>query len=70
MGKVKKALERKKIAKGSCATANERCSGRIEAHHNSYLVGDELKVTWFCKRHHAAWHRVFIPDREEDRGGA
>lgn len=33
---------------------------RVEAHHDSYLK--PFDVTWLCREHHAAWHRIFDPE--------
>lgn len=31
-----------------------------EAHHSDYTK--PLEITWLCRLHHTAWHRVFIPE--------
>ena len=38
-----------------CAICGEE---RTEAHHDSYQVENWLRVTWLCRPHHRAWHRV------------
>lgn len=47
-----------------CSINNENCKGRIEGHHDSYKRKDKLILTYYCRRHHAAWHRVFLPERD------
>lgn len=41
-----------------------RCCGnpKAEAHHPSYAPDRQLDVTWLCRKHHAAWHRLFIAE--------
>lgn len=31
-----------------------------DAHHSDY--SKPLDILWLCKLHHAAWHRIFIPE--------
>lgn len=35
---------------------------KAEAHHHSYFPKDYLNVTWLCRRHHRAWHELFLPE--------
>lgn len=35
---------------------------KTQAHHDSYVQTEWLNVTWLCRKHHDAWHRVFIAD--------
>lgn len=51
------AIASKKISKEPCAICGERI---VEGHHNDY--SKPLEITWLCRKHHAAWHRVFIPN--------
>lgn len=51
------------IKRGLCQYANQNCGGRVEAHHNSYKEEEWLALTWLCKKHHVAWHKVFIAER-------
>lgn len=41
----------------TCLYKSANCGGRIEAHHDNYKY--PLKVSWTCKKHHEAIHRVF-----------
>lgn len=51
---VKNAVKRGLIQKKPC-----RCgAAKVEAHHDDYRR--PLDVRWFCRKHHAAWHRVFL----------
>lgn len=34
---------------------------KAEAHHNSYLPKDVLRITWMCKLHHEEWHMNHVP---------
>lgn len=36
---------------------------RVTAHHNDYLK--PLDITWLCDPHHAAWHKIFIPENRQ-----
>jgi len=49
---VKAALKSGKLKKLCCSTCGEK---QVEAHHPDYNA--PLEVIWFCKRHHAEWHR-------------
>lgn len=51
---VKTALKSGKLEKKPCRCGNP-CA---EAHHDDYRR--PLDVRWFCRKHHAAWHRVFL----------
>lgn len=33
---------------------------KADAHHCDY--SKPLEVIWFCRKHHKAWHRLFIPE--------
>jgi hypothetical protein len=54
---VRVAVDAGAIKKGDvCAEADETCSGKIEAHHESYEVERWLDVTWLCSSHHRRRH--------------
>lgn len=36
------------------------CDNVGEAHHSDYT--EPQKLQWFCKKHHAAWHKLFIAE--------
>ena len=59
---VKWALKSGKMEKQPC----EVCGSleRLEAHHESYLKEDRLKINWLCSKHHKQRH-VDIRIREE-----
>lgn len=44
----------------------ETCGRKAQAHHDSYLREDWLKVRWLCTRHHAEWHQKNEPKYPED----
>jgi hypothetical protein len=50
---VKLALRKGALAKEPCII----CKKLAEAHHADY--SKPLDITWLCRSHHAAWHRVF-----------
>jgi hypothetical protein len=52
---VQRALASGQLVKGPCETCGTTL-GRIDAHHDSYEPGDELKVRWLCRRHHIRLH--------------
>ncbi len=55
---LERAVKAGVIAKEDC----ERCGKRkTQAHHDSYLREDWLKVRWLCRLCHAAWHRENRP---------
>lgn len=56
-GLVFKAISRGKIQKLSCCICQ---NSKSEAHHNDY--NKPLELMWLCKKHHACWHRLFIPE--------
>lgn len=33
---------------------------KVHAHHTDY--SKPLQVEWLCSAHHAAWHRIFLPE--------
>lgn len=39
---------------------------KTEAHHDSYKRENWLRVTFYCVKHHKAWHRVFTPEKPND----
>lgn len=50
----------KLIKPENCTINNERCVGRLEAHHPEY--NKPLDILWLCAEHHRAWHRVFLAE--------
>ncbi len=46
-------LRAKKIQKSACFCGQKK----VEAHHSNY--NSPLDVTWLCRKHHLAWHRLF-----------
>ena len=57
---VNNSVRDKKLLREPCAICGEVKS---EAHHTDYTK--PLEVTWLCRLHHAAWHRLFIPEYGE-----
>lgn len=55
--RVKYALKTGKLQKSPCVICGDVDS---QAHHDDY--NRPLDVTWYCKLHHEAWHRIFIAD--------
>ena len=53
------ALRKGSIIAESCIYrhADKKCTGRVEAHHSSYLEDNRLLVVWLCDLHHKAEHR-------------
>ncbi len=51
--RVERAIERGELVRQPC----EECGKAAEAHHDSYLDDDLLKVRWLCHQHHRIWHR-------------
>jgi len=51
---VSYALRKGKLTRQPC----EKCGSTddIQAHHESYLKKDRLKVNWFCRKHHMEHH--------------
>lgn len=47
------AIKYGRLVRMSC----EQCQKLGQAHHDSYLKDDWLKVRWLCSEHHAQWHR-------------
>lgn len=39
---------------------------KAQAHHDSYAKECWLDVRWLCRKHHMAWHRVFLPELSSD----
>jgi hypothetical protein len=46
-------LRRGKIERGACEI--DGCLSPAEMHHDDYA--DPLRVRWFCRSHHVAFHR-------------
>lgn len=59
-----KAVNTLTYAKTKGEVAPEPCvycgNKKSEAHHNDYTK--PLEVQWMCRKHHQAWHRLFIPE--------
>lgn len=57
---VNQAIRRGELIRQSCV-----CCGKenAEAHHSDYTK--PLDVQWLCKKHHVAWHKLFIPEGGE-----
>jgi hypothetical protein len=53
---VSSALVTGKLTRGPCES--DGCEAKAEAHHDSYEPDQWLKVRWFCKKHHAAHHKL------------
>ena len=57
---VRRALISGKLIKQPC----QHCQNpKSEAHHVDY--SKPLDVQWLCKKHHVAWHKLFIPEGGE-----
>jgi hypothetical protein len=50
---VKRAIDSQHLVPKFCS----HCGGNAQAHHDSYLWEDRLKVRWLCQKAHAEWHR-------------
>jgi len=59
---IKNFIYRKGIRPEKCAINNESCCKAIDAHHSDYSKLHE--ITWLCRKHHKAWHRVFLAEGE------
>lgn len=52
---VNQAIKRGDLIRKPC----QHCqNAKSEAHHEDYLK--PLEVQWLCKKHHVAWHKLFI----------
>lgn len=51
------AIARGALARGACAACGAM---PVDAHHVDY--NKPLEVTWLCKPHHGAWHRLFLAE--------
>lgn len=58
--KLSTNIRRGKILKKPCEVCGE---SKVEGHHSDYEKA--LKITWFCKKHHRAWHRLFLCEGEK-----
>lgn len=56
---VARALKDGVLTKQPCTLCG--CALATEGHHQDY--NRPLDIQWLCKKHHRAWHRVFLPDR-------
>lgn len=54
---VRQAILKGELKKQTCRICNY---ADTEAHHCDY--SKPLDILWFCKVHHAAWHKVFIAE--------
>lgn len=52
---VSNALRAGTLKKQTCCVCGVR---KVQGHHEDYA--NPLDVMWFCKPHHAAWHRLFV----------
>lgn len=61
---VGRAVKAGTLVRGVC----EKCgSPRVEAHHDSYEVGKELNVRWFCNYHHRLIEgRILVPQPQAE----
>jgi len=50
---VRVALRQGTLKRGRCEVCG---SFRVDAHHDSYLPEDWLRVRWRCRRHHQQLH--------------
>lgn len=57
---VKNAIKRGRVERGICQICGAEGA---EAHHSNY--SDPLKIEWFCKTHHEAWHRLFLAEGQK-----
>jgi len=55
---VHRALRLGLLFKKSCQVCKIK---NAEAHHDSYLPEDSLRVRWLCKIHHEEWHMENTP---------
>lgn len=57
--RVRAALRKGVLKKKPCEVCGS--TGRIHAHHDSYLPDKWLSVRFLCTKHHGEWHRVNKP---------
>lgn len=58
---VKAALRKGTLTRQTCRFCSNPTT---EAHHSDYTR--YLHVDWLCEKHHAAWHRLFVPHYGEE----
>ncbi len=56
------AIRKGELFRGPC-----QICGNPESigHHDSYFPENYTKVTWFCERHHRAWHEIFLVEEPQ-----
>ena len=55
--KLNRAVKRGIVLKKPCEICQK---SPADAHHSDY--SKPLEVIWLCRRHHKAWHKIFIPE--------
>lgn len=65
--KVKYEIDRGRMKKECCIVCKKLYQKEVAAvaHHCDY--NKPLEVTWLCPQHHAAWHRIFLPEEKLDK---